>query len=42
MLAAEREGRDPFAARRGDFRKAYRSKVDDTLQPYRIFVPARP
>ncbi len=40
MLAAEKEGRDPFAARRGDFRKAYRSKVDDTLQPYRIFVPA--
>jgi predicted esterase len=40
MIAAEREGRDPFAARRGDFRKAYRSAVDNTLQPYRIFVPA--
>jgi len=40
MLAAGEEGRDPFAARRGDFRKAYRSNVDDTLQPYRIFVPA--
>jgi predicted esterase len=40
MIAAEGEGHDPFAARRGDFRKAYRSKVDDTLQPYRIFVPA--
>jgi predicted esterase len=33
-------GRDPFRARRGDFRKAYQSKVDDTFQPYRIFVPA--
>jgi predicted esterase len=33
-------GRDPLAARRGDFRKAYRSKVDNTLQPYRIFVPS--
>src|SRR4030095_5441282 len=33
-------GRDPLAARRGDFKKAYRSKVDNTLQPYRIFVPA--
>ena len=33
-------GRDPFASRRGDFKKAYRSKVDNTLQPYRIFVPA--
>ncbi len=32
--------RDPFIARRGDFRKAYRSKVDETFQPYRIFVPA--
>jgi predicted esterase len=32
--------RDPFAARRGDFKKAYRSKVDNTLQPYRVFVPA--
>lgn len=33
-------GRDPFARRRGDFRKAYRSQVDDTLQPYRVFVPS--
>ena len=33
-------GRDPFRLRRGDFRKAYLSKVDDTFQPYRIFVPA--
>jgi len=32
--------RDPFTARRGDFKKAYLSKVDDTLQPYRVFVPA--
>lgn len=33
-------GRDPFASRRGDFRKAYLSNVDSTLQPYRIFVPS--
>jgi predicted esterase len=32
-------GGDPFAARRGDFRRAYRSKTDDTLQPYRVFLP---
>lgn len=32
-------GRDPFATRHGDFRKAYRSAVDNTLQPYRMFVP---
>jgi len=34
ILDALDEGRDPFAARRGDFRKAYRSAVDNTLQPY--------
>jgi predicted esterase len=33
-------GRNPFTSRRGDFRKAYLSKVDSTLQPYRIFVPS--
>ncbi|MDR3698607.1 MAG: prolyl oligopeptidase family serine peptidase [Candidatus Sulfopaludibacter sp.] len=32
-------GRDPFAHRRGDMRKAYRSSVDQQLQPYRLFIP---
>ncbi len=32
-------GRDPFAVWRGDLRRAYHSKVDDTFQPYRIYVP---
>ena len=32
-------GRDPFANKRGDFRKAYLSGVDQTLQPYRLFIP---
>jgi predicted esterase len=32
-------GRDPFGAKHGDFRRAYRSAVDKTLQPYRLFVP---
>ncbi len=40
MLDAIAGGADPLAPRRGDFKKAYRSKVDDTLQPYRLFVPA--
>lgn len=40
MLDDLQARRDPFAARRGDFKKAYLSKVDNTLQPYRIFVPA--
>lgn len=38
-LDALEAGRDPWAARRGDFRMAYRSKVDSTLQPYRLYVP---
>ncbi|HSE98527.1 MAG TPA: prolyl oligopeptidase family serine peptidase [Blastocatellia bacterium] len=33
-------GKNPFETRRGDFRRAYLSRVDDTLQPYRIFVPS--
>jgi len=33
-------GRNPYATRRGDFRKAYRSRVDSTLQPYRVYVPS--
>jgi predicted peptidase len=40
ILDAVSAGRDPFAGKHGDFRKAYRSAVDNTLQPYRIFVPA--
>lgn len=40
QLDALEAGRNPFATRRGDFRKAYRSKIDDTLQPYRVFVPS--
>jgi len=33
-------GHNPYATRHGDFRKAYRSQVDNTLQPYRIYVPS--
>jgi predicted esterase len=40
LLDAVEAGRDPFAGRKGDMRKAYRSAVDRTLQPYRLFVPA--
>ncbi|HEY1338463.1 MAG TPA: PHB depolymerase family esterase, partial [Bryobacteraceae bacterium] len=32
-------GRDPLAKMHGDARKAYRSAVDHTLQPYRLFIP---
>ncbi|MFN0124291.1 MAG: prolyl oligopeptidase family serine peptidase [Blastocatellia bacterium] len=34
------KGENPLATKRGDFRRAYRSAVDNTLQPYRLFVPA--
>jgi len=39
MLDALGTNADPFSARRGEFKKAYLSKVDQTLQPYEVFVP---
>ena len=39
ILDAIEAGKDPFAGKHGDFRKAYLSAVDHTLQPYRILVP---
>jgi acetyl esterase/lipase len=39
-LGALESGGNPWAAHRGDFRMAYRSAVDNTLQPYRLFVPS--
>jgi pimeloyl-ACP methyl ester carboxylesterase len=38
-LGALEGGGNPWANRHGDFRMAYRSAVDRTLQPYRLFVP---
>lgn len=32
-------GRDPYSEKTGFVRKAYRSKLDSTLQPYMIWVP---
>jgi predicted esterase len=32
-------GSDPLAAQRGFVRRAYRSKLDDTLQPYTLWIP---
>ena len=39
ILDAIDSGRDPFTSKRGDFRKAYLSAVDQTIQPYRLFIP---
>lgn len=41
ILDAVENGKDPFAGKTGDFHRAYRSGVDKTLQPYRLFVPGR-
>jgi predicted esterase len=39
ILDAIEAGKDPYAGKHGDFRKAYLSAVDHTLQPYRLLVP---
>lgn len=38
-LAALESGKDPFASARGDLHRAYLSRVDNTLQPYRLYIP---
>ena len=40
LLDDATDGKDPFANRTGDLKKAYRSRVDQTLQPYRVFIPS--
>ncbi|HXG60929.1 MAG TPA: hypothetical protein VNO22_06135 [Planctomycetota bacterium] len=40
MAKALEAGKDPLAGRAGDLRLAYRSPVDGTLQPFRVFVPS--
>jgi len=40
LAAALLAGKNPLAARAGDLRLAYRSAVDNTLQPFRVFVPS--
>src|SRR5258708_25130694 len=39
LLDALEKNKDPYAGRTGDMRKAYRSADDQTLQPYRLFLP---
>ena len=39
LLDESAGGKDPFANKTGDLKKAYRSAVDQTLQPYRLFIP---
>ncbi len=39
IVTALDAGKDPFAGKHGDSHRAYRSAVDNTLQPYRLFIP---
>ncbi|MFZ4627979.1 MAG: alpha/beta fold hydrolase [Blastocatellia bacterium] len=39
MLAELTANRDPLAKRSGDLHLAYRSEVDQSLQPYRLYIP---
>jgi predicted esterase len=39
ILDSLEAGKDPYAGKRGDLHKAYRSAVDNTIQPYRLFIP---
>ncbi len=41
ILNALDAGKDPFTGKHGDSHRAYRSAVDNTLQPYRLFIPAQ-
>ena len=40
LLDDATDGKDPFSNKTGDLKKAYRSAVDQTLQPYRLFIPS--
>lgn len=40
MLADIVIGKDPFTKQYGDLQKSYRSSVDNSLQPYRLFIPS--
>lgn len=41
ILDSIEAGKDPLNGKHGDMRRAYLSKVDQTLQPYRVFVPTQ-
>lgn len=40
MLEQAERGVDPFATRAGFMRRAFRSAIDDSLQPYGVLVPS--
>jgi predicted esterase len=40
MLADIEIGRDPYIKQYGDLQKSYRSALDNSLQPYRLYIPS--
>jgi predicted esterase len=40
LLADIEIGKDPFTRQYGDLQKSYRSAADNSLQPYRLFIPS--
>jgi predicted esterase len=40
LLADIEIGKDPFTKVYGDLQKSYRSAIDNTMQPYRLFIPS--
>jgi predicted esterase len=40
LLADIVVGKDPFTRQYGDLQKSFRSSVDNSLQPYRLFIPS--
>lgn len=41
FVAALEAGKDPLTGRTGDLRLAHRSGVDNTLQPFRVYLPTK-
>ena len=39
LFESLKQGIDPFRGKTGFIRKAYRSRLDDTLQPYMVYLP---
>src|SRR5205823_3123731 len=40
ILDAAEKKQNVWASRKGDMHRAYRSNVDKSLQPYRLFIPS--
>jgi len=41
IVAASKSGKDPFAARTGDFKRHYVLKTAGEVMPYRLYIPSK-